>query len=75
VVVLQRCIGAADAGGSHRRYRRFWRVHAGDDVLKLMIGQRRFSTISLYDPETRDDEDGGVREIACGQWRKLQRNI
>lgn len=60
VVVLQGCIGAADAGDSHRRYRRLRQVHAGDDVLKLMIGQRRFPTISLYDPETRDGGNGEV---------------
>lgn len=63
VVVLDRGIGTTDAGGGYRWYWRFRRVHASDDVLKLMIGQRRFPIISLYDPETRDVERRFSREI------------
>lgn len=58
MVVLEGSVGAANAGGSHRQYRRFRRIHAGDDVLKLMVGQRWFLTIFLYDPETCNDEGG-----------------
>lgn len=76
VIVLEGSVGAADAGGSHDRYRRFRRIHAGHDVLKLMVGQRRFPAVFLDDPETRDGVTGGRarRGITHGKCEKLRRN-
>lgn len=51
VIVFEGSVSVANAGGCHCGHRWFRWIHTGDNILKLMIGQRRFSTISFYNSE------------------------
>lgn len=55
VIIFEGCISAANAGGGYCGYRWFRWVHTGDDILKLMVGQRRLSTVPFYNSEITEE--------------------